>query len=194
MGPEDTSQVIDVSLFYNPQSPNYRHWLSPADFVAMFAPSDGEVKTVEDSLTAQNLQIVSVGPDNFFAGARGTLGDVEAAFQVNIDHFNVNGQIYRANTAGSHKPGADIGQLTWRPSIPYERHQCAASGYLQSASSGKWKLPAWSFKSSVSGRIWRPLQSKRAHRKCEFERESVSLFGSYFYNRAMSNTDYSSPP
>jgi Pro-kumamolisin, activation domain len=51
-----------VSELYQKSSPNYEHWLTPGEFKAKFAPTDGQVNTVESFLQVQNLKITQVGP------------------------------------------------------------------------------------------------------------------------------------
>jgi subtilase family serine protease len=112
LGPADTSTIIDVSIWlnlrnstmldilakqlYDPASPNYRHWLKPSDIGNNFAPTAEEAAAVQQFFQSHNLQIVVVGPDNLFVRARGTIGDVEKAFQVQLNNYAVNGTTYRA--------------------------------------------------------------------------------------------------
>jgi Pro-kumamolisin, activation domain len=121
LGTEDPSETIEVSIWlnlhnrsvldalagdlYNPDSPNYRHWLSRADISAKFAPSAAEAKTVQKFLESHNLKIVTVGPDNFFVRARGTVGDVENAFHIQLNNYEVHGKTYRANTSDPYVEG-----------------------------------------------------------------------------------------
>ena len=122
MGPVSPTSIIDVSIWlnvhnrseldsvaedlYNPESPNYRHWLAKSDFVARFAPTAAEAKTVEDFFTSHGLAIVSVGPENFFVRARGTVANVQKAFNVSINNFEVEGATYRSNTSDPVVEGA----------------------------------------------------------------------------------------
>jgi len=112
-GAVDPAQVIDVTLWlnlhardqmdtlardlYTPQSPNYRHWLSHTALVTRFAPTAAEAQSVQDFATAHGLQIVHVGADNFFVRVRGTVNQVQQAFQVSLHNFQVNGKTLRAN-------------------------------------------------------------------------------------------------
>ncbi len=121
LGPADSFTIIDVSIWlnlhnrseldslakelYNRESNNYRQWLDRADFAARFGPTAQEARAVQDFFTAHNLRIVAVGPDNFFVRARGTVGDVQKAFHVGIAQFDVNGKIYRGNTADPYVEG-----------------------------------------------------------------------------------------
>lgn len=113
LGAEDPAKTIEVSIWlnlhnrsefdalsrdlYDHNSANYRHFLKRAQIAARFAPSSGEAKTVQRFFTAHNLKIVKVGPDNFFVRARGTVGDVEKAFHVTLNNYEVNGKTLRAN-------------------------------------------------------------------------------------------------
>jgi subtilase family serine protease len=114
LGAEDTSKVISVTLWlhlhnqsalddlahelYDKDSPNYRHWLKPADLRPKFASSDDEVKIVKQFLTERKLKVTHIGPANLSVTAEGAVGEVEKAFYVQIDRFSVAGETHRANT------------------------------------------------------------------------------------------------
>src|SRR5579875_2186719 len=122
LGPEDPSKVIDVSVWlnlrdrgaldtlaeelYDPNSGHYHNWLKRADFAAKFAPTAAEAKTVEEFLSSHNLPVVTVGPENLFVRARGTVGAVQNAFHVQINNFSLNGKTYRANLGDPYVEGA----------------------------------------------------------------------------------------
>lgn len=113
LGTEDPAKVIEVSLWlnphnqaeldavakdlYNPASPNYQQFLTMAQIAARYAPTATEANTVSQFLEAHNLKVVRVGPNNFFVRARGTVGDVEAAFSVLLNQYQVQGKVVRAN-------------------------------------------------------------------------------------------------
>jgi subtilase family serine protease len=113
LGTEDPSKIIEISVWLNPHnrsqmdelaqqlydraSPHYRHFLTPSQIAARFAPSAEEVKTVRDFLEVYNLKTVRVGPHNFFVRARGTVGDVQSAFHVVLNNYIVRGEVVRAN-------------------------------------------------------------------------------------------------
>ncbi|WP_180541791.1 S53 family peptidase [Nevskia soli] len=125
LGPADPTATIDVSIWlnihnrsqldalaaqlYNPSSPNYRHWLKPADLIAQFAPSADEAATVRQFFTSHNLSIVTVGPGNLFVRAQGTVGAVEKAFQVQLNNYSVRGATYRAPASDPYVEGAAAG-------------------------------------------------------------------------------------
>jgi subtilase family serine protease len=120
LGREDGTKVIEVSLWlqlhdrsqfdalahslYDPASPNYRHWLKAKD-LARFAPTAQEAETVRQFLAAHNLKTVKTGPQNFYVRARGTVSDVETAFQVELNNYQVGGKTIRANASDPYIEG-----------------------------------------------------------------------------------------
>lgn len=115
LGPENPDSSIEVSVWLKPHnrsgldaltrqvydrnSPNYRHFLRSAEFAKMFAPSAAEVASVQKFLESQNLKTVRIGPNNLFVRARGTVADVETAFHVQLNNYQVLGKVVRANAS-----------------------------------------------------------------------------------------------
>jgi len=113
LGTENPSKTIEVSVWlnphnrsqmdetarrlYDPTSPTYRHFLTRWQIASRFAPTAEEAKTVREFLEARNLKLVKVGPSNFFVRVRGTVGDVESAFHVVLNNYEVHGKVVRAN-------------------------------------------------------------------------------------------------
>ncbi|HXQ98651.1 MAG TPA: protease pro-enzyme activation domain-containing protein, partial [Candidatus Limnocylindrales bacterium] len=122
LGTEDPSKTIEVSIWLNPHSrgemdalarqlydrtsANYRHFLSRSQIAQRFAPTAEEAKTVQQFFEAHNLKVVKVGTDNFFVRARGTVGDVESAFHVQLNNYQVRDKIIRANSSDPYVEGA----------------------------------------------------------------------------------------
>ena len=122
VSPADPSTMIEVSLWLNPHnragldalaaqlydrtSPNYRHWLTSKDIAARFAPTAAEAETVQEFLKSHNLKIVKVGSNNFYVRARGTIGDMEKAFRVQLNNYEVLGKTMRANDRNPYVDGA----------------------------------------------------------------------------------------
>jgi len=126
LGHEDPTKVIEVSIWlqlhnrsqfdeltqslYDRTSPNYHHWLKAKDIAARFAPTADEAKVVQQFFAAHNLMVVKTGPMNFYVRARGTVGDVEKAFKVELDNYQVGGKTIRAN-AGDPSVEGTVGDL-----------------------------------------------------------------------------------
>lgn len=121
LGAADPSQTIEVSIWlnphnravldalasslYNPKSSNYRHWLKSSDIASRFAPPAAEAKTVQDFFESNNLKVVSVGPNNFYVRARGTVADVESAFHVQLNNYQVDSKVLVANASDPYVTG-----------------------------------------------------------------------------------------
>src|SRR6202451_1294061 len=121
LGSENSAKVIEVSIWlqlhnrsqfdaltqslYDRSSSNYHHWLKPNDIAARFAPTVEEAKTVQQFFAAHNLAVVKTGPNNFYVRARGTVGDVEKAFQVQLNNYQVGDKTIRANAGDPYVEG-----------------------------------------------------------------------------------------
>ncbi len=113
LGPEDLSKNIAITVWmkvrdrraldelaaelYDPDSSNYHRWIKPEEFRARFAPSREDLRTVQQFLVSHNLSIESVGPDNLFVRARGSVETVSKAFRVQLNNFELNGKVVRSN-------------------------------------------------------------------------------------------------
>src|ERR1700723_1616041 len=121
LGAEDPAKTIEVSVWlnlhdraaldalaqqlYDRTSPNSRHWVKNAD-LGRFAPTAQEAATVREFFESHNLKVVTVGPNNFFVRARGTVSDVQAAFHVTLNNYQVHGQTVRSNDRDPYVDGA----------------------------------------------------------------------------------------
>ena len=122
IGPADPSQTIEITVWltvhnrqkldsvaedlYDPSSPQYRAWLSFSQIAADYGPTAKEANAVKEFLSAHNLSIVLVDPNNFFVRAQGTVAEVSAAFHIQMSNFKVNGKTIRANTTNPYVDSA----------------------------------------------------------------------------------------
>lgn len=113
MGPENGSKVISITVWlnlhnraqldalvpqmYDKSSANYHKWLTPSQFKAQFAPTAQDLAAVQEFLTSHNLTVTSVGPNNHFVVARGTVADAQLAFNTQIHRMMVSGKMHRMN-------------------------------------------------------------------------------------------------
>ena len=121
LGAEDPAKTIEVSVWlnlhdraaldtlaqqlYDRTSPNYHHWLKNSD-LARFAPTAQEAATMREFFESHNLKVVTVGPNNFFMRARGTVSDVQTAFHVTLNKYQVRGAVVRSNDRDPYIEGA----------------------------------------------------------------------------------------
>ena len=76
----------------DPASPDYHHWLTPAEFGQRFGLSDSDIATITGWLQSQGLHVNWIAPSRIFIGVGGTATDVGHAFQTEMHRYNVNGQ------------------------------------------------------------------------------------------------------
>lgn len=91
---------------YDSRSPNYHRWLTRQEIAERFAPTPRDLATVQQFLESHGLQILVVDNENFFVRARGTVGEVEKAFQVQLNDYRVRGSLVRANDQDPRVEGA----------------------------------------------------------------------------------------
>ncbi|MFZ1053598.1 MAG: protease pro-enzyme activation domain-containing protein, partial [Candidatus Sulfotelmatobacter sp.] len=122
LGPEDPSKLITVTVWlnqhnkaaldelvrqmYEPSSANYHHWLTREEYKAAFAPTAQDAAIVRSFLASHNLSISSTDKYNHFVRAQGRIGDVQNAFHVQINHYQVNGEIHRVSSTKPTVEGA----------------------------------------------------------------------------------------
>ncbi len=158
LGPEDPAKTMDVSIWLKPHnrsqmdslakqlydrnSPSYRHFLNRTEIARMFAPTAAEAATVQKFLESHNLKVSKVGPDNFFVRATGSVRDVQTAFHVQLNNYQVRDKVVRANASdpfvdGDASPlvfsvsGLDSGEYTHpamqRPTPPTQKTASSAN-------------------------------------------------------------------
>jgi len=161
LGAVDPSSVIDVSIWlkphnkadldavakdlYNPKSPNCRHWLSKSEFLAKYAPTAAEARTVQDFFTSNNLKVVKVGPDNFYVRGRGTVSAVSSAFHVSLNNYQVNGKTLRANASDPYINGnaaSLVASVAGLDSLAYTHPAVTREDGLPKLSSGRGSVSA----------------------------------------------------
>ncbi len=115
LGPEDSSKQIAVTVWlrqhnkeafdalvqqmYEKGSPQYHHWLTRAQYKANFAPTQKDAALVRDFLSAHNLTVSATEKNNHYVTASGRISDVQDAFKVQINRFNIKGTIHQAATS-----------------------------------------------------------------------------------------------
>ncbi|MBO0702679.1 MAG: serine protease, partial [Candidatus Dormibacteraeota bacterium] len=79
-----------------PGSPQYGHYLTPAQFRAQFAPSTADVQAVQQWLGGQHLHIDYTPSNNLYVAADGTVAQANAAFATTLGDYQVGDQQLRA--------------------------------------------------------------------------------------------------
>jgi subtilase family serine protease len=75
----------------NPASPEYHHWLTPAEVGERFGLADQDISTLSGWLQSQGLRVNWVSPSKVFIGFTGTAANMGRAFQTEFHSYKVNG-------------------------------------------------------------------------------------------------------
>src|SRR5579864_8701693 len=72
---------------YNPKSPNFRHWLTPAQFTVRFGPTQAQYDEVLSFARTNGLQVTGGSRDGMDVQVKGTVGAIETAFHVSVNTY-----------------------------------------------------------------------------------------------------------
>jgi subtilase family serine protease len=93
-----------VAALYDPASPTYHHWMTNTD-LAKYAPTEAQREMVREELRGHSLTILSTDAIGFSVRARGTIGNIESAFNTELHEFEYNGRSFRANVRNARLTG-----------------------------------------------------------------------------------------
>jgi subtilase family serine protease len=91
----DQAQAVTDAVS-TPGNPNYRHYLSTANWNSRFAPTDATVASVKAWLTHHGLKVGDVPSNNLFVPASGSAGQIERAFATTLNNYSLAGKTVRA--------------------------------------------------------------------------------------------------
>ena len=77
-----------VQQVSDPSSTNYQKYLTTAEFAAQFGASEQDYQTVVDFVQAKGLTIPANHPNRLVLEVSGTVAEIEAAFQVQLNVYN----------------------------------------------------------------------------------------------------------
>ncbi|HTX76790.1 MAG TPA: Ig-like domain repeat protein [Terracidiphilus sp.] len=93
----------------DPSSPEYHHWLTPAEFGRRFGPSQHDLAAVTGWLKAQGFTVEPAPNGRRYLVFTGMSAQVENAFQTEMHRYAVNGKTYVANAQPASVPKALAG-------------------------------------------------------------------------------------
>jgi subtilase family serine protease len=93
-----------VDALYDRNSPTYHHWMTNDD-LRRYAPSKAQAEVVRQELQKHGLTILSTDSLGFTIRARGSVANMESAFQTELHNFEHNGRTYRANARNARLTG-----------------------------------------------------------------------------------------
>lgn len=96
----------DVARVSNPSSPDYRHFLSAAQYHAKYDATAASTSKVSDWLTSQHLRVTSTEAHHRYLTVEGTNAQVEQAFSTSMKKFHHDGRTVEANSTAVAVPAA----------------------------------------------------------------------------------------
>ena len=97
-----------VASLSDPESAEYRNWLSVDAYNAAYAPTEATVDSVSSYLTGEGLTITGVESHHRYIAASGTTDRLEQAFGVTLGSYTHDGQSVTAPSSAVTLP-ADVG-------------------------------------------------------------------------------------
>jgi len=76
-----------LSDVYNPKSPNFRNFVTPAEFTARFGPTQEQYDEVLSFAGTYGLKVVGGSRDGMEVQVKGTVGAIETAFHVSMNTY-----------------------------------------------------------------------------------------------------------
>jgi hypothetical protein len=73
-----------IQQIYQPGNTNFRHYLTPDEFIARFSPSATNYQAVIDFATADGLKVTGLHSNRTLVDVNGAVADIEKAFHVKL--------------------------------------------------------------------------------------------------------------
>ncbi len=90
----------------NSASPEYHHWLTPAEFATAYANTSSDVAAVSDWLQSQGFQVAALPAGRGWIEFSGTVAQVEQAFHTQVDSVSIAGVTRSELASGISVPAA----------------------------------------------------------------------------------------
>ena len=94
------------NALYDPASPLYHRFLTPAQIDQQFGVSADRVNSTVSWLQSQGLSVDSVGSGGTFIEATGTVGELDRLLGTTVRTYHAGGTSFLANDSAPHVPGA----------------------------------------------------------------------------------------
>lgn len=110
---QSAAQKADLQEFLadqqNPASPDYHHWLTPAQYGDRFGVAPQDIAQIEQWLRGQGLTIAAAAQGRNWIAVNGSAAQIESAFGTEIHQYVVNGETHFANAMNPSVPEAISG-------------------------------------------------------------------------------------
>lgn len=127
---------------YEPDSPNFHHWLSPDEVGADFGPSSTDIAIISNWLTGHGFSIAEVTKNRMSIRFSGTAAQVENTFHTEIHNLEVKGVSHIGNMSDPRIPAAlapvAVGVKSLHNFFPRPLHRMGTK-VTKDATTGKWQ-------------------------------------------------------
>jgi subtilase family serine protease len=101
-----------LKAMYTPGSATYRHFLTPAQYAASYAPTTARINAVTSYLRSAGLSSVAVSANKQLVTATTTVATAAKAFNTAFANYRFNGKTFTTNTAVASVPAALAGDVS----------------------------------------------------------------------------------
>lgn len=127
---------------YDPSSPSYHQWLTPAQIGEQFGPAQADIVTITSWLASYGFNIKNVAPDRMSIRFNGTAAQVESAFHTQIHNLLVKGVPHIGNMSDPQIPAAlapvVVGVKALHNFLPHSLHKAVGQARFDKQS-GRWQ-------------------------------------------------------
>jgi subtilase family serine protease len=107
LAPRDAAGVASLAAAVsNPASSSYRHYLTPAQYLHRFGPTNAQVAKVRSFLKGAGLRFAGQTPSRQSISATGTVRQLEKAFHVRLGLYRHDGMTLRAPASAAKLPAS----------------------------------------------------------------------------------------
>jgi uncharacterized repeat protein (TIGR01451 family) len=105
--PEQEQAVAEfIDELHTPGSPNFHRWISAEEFGQRFGLAKPDLDAITAWLESQGFKVNVVYPSGMLIDFSGIAGQVRRAFETEIHHFEVNGEMHVGNFSDPRIPAA----------------------------------------------------------------------------------------
>jgi hypothetical protein len=132
--PNRSAEDAAARAVYDPASPGYHHFFTPAQWQARFSLSRAQFDTTLGRLTAQGLEVAYASPTRTYVTLAGTVATIERTFGVDLARYRApNGDEFFANAQPPRVPtGIDAVMGLESLSVQLPKHHLPAQSTSQS--------------------------------------------------------------
>src|SRR5579863_10240232 len=94
-----------------PTSVNYHHYLTPKQFMGVYAPTQVSYNALIQYVQSSGFSVVNTYQDRLLVTFKGTVGLAEQVFHVTINNYSTNGQSFYSNTTDPQLPSTIVGAI-----------------------------------------------------------------------------------